>query len=64
MIEYFVEKTANDKGAHVVHSSRCASLPAKDKMRYLGPYSNTNAPMSEASNWFSVASACPECLSA
>ncbi len=64
MIEYYVEKTANETGEHVVHSSRCSSLPATETMRYLGPYSNINAPMNEASNWFSKACACTECISA
>ena len=62
MAEFFVEKCADETGAHVVHTDCCPSLPAKDKLHYLGVRSNTAAPLKEAANWFSKSAPCPECI--
>jgi hypothetical protein len=62
MDEFFVEKSANETGAHVVHKDGCPSLPAKDQLHLIGVRSNTEAPLKEAANWFSQSAACPECI--
>jgi len=64
MDEFFVERSANETGAHVVHTACCPSLPAKDKLIYLGVRSNTTAPLKEAANWYSSSAPCPECIQA
>lgn len=62
MDEFFVEKSANADGAHVVHRDGCPSLPAKDEVHLIGVRSNTAAPLKEAANWFSASAPCPECI--
>lgn len=62
MYEYYVQKSANETGDHIVHSSGCSSLPANDNLLYLGVRSNTAAPLKEAADWYSKVSACPKCI--
>jgi hypothetical protein len=63
MYEYFVEKGVNDKGEHVVHKDCCPSLPAKEKLLFIGVRSTTRVPLEEAANFYSSRSApCPECM--
>jgi len=62
MDEFFVEKRADETGAHVVHRDGCPSLPAKDEVHLIGVRSNTAAPLKEAANWFSKSAPCPECI--
>ena len=63
MDEFFVEKSVNEDGAHVVHTGCCPSLPARDELQYIGVRSNTEAPLKEAANWYSASAPCPECIS-
>ncbi len=62
MDEFFVEKKADETGAHIVHTGVCASLPEKDALHLIGVRSNTMAPLKEAANWFSKSVPCPECI--
>lgn len=62
MDEFFVEKHANETGAHVVHRETCPSLPGKDELHLIGVRSNTAAPLKEAANWFTASAACPKCM--
>lgn len=63
MDEFYVEKRANENGEHVVHKEGCPSLPAKDKMHYIGVRSNIAAPLNEAANfWYSKSAPCPDCI--
>lgn len=62
MDEFFVEKTADAAGAHVVHKECCPSLPAKDQLRWIGVRSNIAAPLKEAEDFFSKSAPCPECI--
>ena len=64
MAEFYVEKNANDTGAHLVHSSTCSSMPPKESMHYLGAFSNATAPVNKALNRFVRVSSCPQCLAA
>ena len=64
MDEFFVEKSANASGEHVVHRDGCPALPAKDEVHLIGVRSNTAAPLKEAANWFSKSAPCPECIPA
>jgi hypothetical protein len=64
MAEFYIEKSASETGEHIVHSSTCSSLPTTEKMMYLGAYSNANAPVNKASDWYSKVSTCPTCLAA
>lgn len=63
MDEFYVEKRENENGAHIVHKDSCASLPAKDKLHFIGVRSNIEAPLQEAAHfWYSKSAPCPECL--
>lgn len=62
MYEFYVEKVADETGAHVVHKECCSSLPTKDELRLLGVRSNPHAPLKEAANWFSKSTPCPTCI--
>lgn len=63
MDEYYVERRENENGEHIVHKECCPSLPAKDKMQYIGVRSNAVAPLKEAANfWYSLSAPCPECI--
>jgi len=62
MDEFYVEKTVNESGEHIVHTACCSSLPAKTTLYYIGVRSNTVAPLKEAANWFSKSAPCPECI--
>lgn len=63
MNEFYVEKRQNETGEHIVHTASCSSLPAKDKLQYIGVRSNTEAPLKEAANfWYSKSAPCPECI--
>ena len=62
MDEFFVEKKADDTGAHMVHREDCASLPGKDEVHLIGVRSNPEAPLKEAANWFSKSVPCPKCI--
>ena len=64
MAEFYVEKKANESGAHLVHSKICACLPAEEAMHYLGAYSNPQAPVNEASDRYRLVTMCPDCLPA
>ncbi len=64
MAEFYIEKTTNEAGAHIVHASTCASLPATENMHYLGAFSNANAPVNKALNRYVKMSTCPKCLHA
>lgn len=64
MAEFYIEKNANEAGDHIVHSSKCSSLPATESMHYLGAFSNANAPVHKASNRYVKVSTCPKCLPA
>jgi hypothetical protein len=62
MDEFYVEKSANEAGEHIVHKECCPSLPAKDELRWIGVRSNTAAPLKEAANWLSKSAPCPMCI--
>lgn len=62
MAEFYVEKTTNETGEHVMHSSTCSALPAADKLQYMGARSNAPASMKEAADWFTRVAPCPKCL--
>lgn len=62
MNEYFVEKSENQIGEHIVHKDCCPSLPPKDALHLLGVRSNIAAPLKEAANWYSKSAPCPECI--
>ena len=64
MAEFYVEKKANESGEHLVHSSICSSLPAKESMHYLGARSNAQSPVNEALDRYTKVSTCPKCLPA
>ena len=62
MFEFYAEKSANEMGEHIVHRASCSSLPAIDKLLYIGVRSNTAAPLKETANWLSKSAPCPECI--
>lgn len=62
MDEFFVEKMADETGAHMVHTGVCEALPAKDDVHLIGVRSNSAAPLKEAANWFSKSTPCPKCI--
>ena len=62
MFEFFVEKSANAAGEHVVHRSSCSALPAIDELYYIGVRSTVEVPLKEAENMYSKAAHCPECI--
>lgn len=64
MAEFYIEKKASETGEHVVHSSKCSSMPAKENMQYLGAFSNAAAPVNKALNRYIKVSTCPKCLAA
>jgi len=64
MALFYVERKENEAGEHVVHSSTCTCLPAEESMRYLGAYSNPQAPVHKALDRYLKVSTCPTCLPA
>lgn len=63
MAEFYVEKTANEAGNHIVHNSVCASLPELSALQYLGARSNAAAPLNESALYqCAPATPCPECI--
>lgn len=62
MDEFFVEKKADESGAHMVHTAVCPSLPEKDALHIIGVRSGTEVPLKEAANWFSKSTPCPNCI--
>ena len=62
MDEFFAENKVDETGAHIVHTAECASLPAKEELRWIGVRSNTAAPLKETENWFGKSAPCPECM--
>lgn len=64
MDEFFVEKSQNADGAHVVHTGCCPSLPTRDQLQYIGVRSTKAVPLKEAANWYSKSAPCPECMTA
>ncbi|QDF98482.1 hypothetical protein CJ010_19050 [Azoarcus sp. DD4] len=63
MNEFYVEKSGNDKDEHMVHRANCPSLPAKEKLHFIGVRNNTYAPLQEAAHyWYSASTACPVCM--
>lgn len=63
MDEFFVEKKADEEGAHMVHTDCCPSLPSKDELRWLGVRSTKKVPLDEASNFYGKSAPCPVCMS-
>lgn len=63
MNEFYVERLANANGDHVVHKDGCPSLPAKEKLHYIGVRSSATAPLQEAAYyWASKSAPCPDCM--
>jgi hypothetical protein len=62
MFDFFVEKSANEAGAHVVHMDCCSAKPAKDQLYHIGVRSNYSTPVQEAEDMYSSAVPCPECM--
>ena len=62
MDEFYVEKQADETGAHRVHRETCKELPAKDEIQLLGVRSNPQAPLNEAANWYGKSTHCPTCI--
>ncbi|TCJ13032.1 hypothetical protein EZJ19_10725 [Parasulfuritortus cantonensis] len=63
MNEFYVERLPNENGDHVVHKHGCPSLPAKEKLRYIGVRSSMAASLREAAHfWYSSSAACPHCM--
>jgi len=62
MDEFYVEISADETGAHMVHKDCCPNLPGRDMLRWIGVRSNTAAPLREAANWFSKSTPCPKCI--
>ncbi len=60
MAEFYIEKNTTETGEHLVHSSICPSLPAKETMHYMGAYAQ--APVWEAKIRYAQISTCPKCL--
>lgn len=63
MNQFYVEKRANEMGEHIVHTDCCPSLPASEKLQYIGVRTNFAAPLREAAHfWYSKSAPCPECM--
>lgn len=63
MNDFYVEKRANENDEHIVHKASCPSLPAKDKLHYIGVRNNISAPLREAAHfWYSSSAPCPVCM--
>lgn len=62
MDEFFVEKSANENGEHIVHKECCPSLPVKDELRWIGVRSTIAVPLKEAADFFSKSAPCSECM--
>ncbi len=62
MAEFYLERQTTETGEHLVHSSTCSSLPAKETMHYMGAYAQ--APVWEASIRYSKVSTCEKCIPA
>ena len=61
MAEFYIETSARDNGDHVVHTSTCSQLPAKDTIYYLGSISNCASAVKKAGERFKQVNGCPHC---
>lgn len=64
MAEFYVEKTAQDNGAHIVHKATCSVLPGKEAIQYLGSISNSTSALKKAGQFFKAVSGCSQCSTA
>lgn len=65
MNEYYVERLAHKDNEHIVHNSSCPSLPAMNKLHFIGVRASMVASVKEAAHfWNSNSVPCPVCMAA
>ncbi len=63
MAEFYLEKTPQQAGDHLVHFSSCSVMPNRKEMLYLGSIASFDAAWSEGKRFFNAITACPTCAS-
>ena len=65
MVEYYVNRNAQDNGDHEVHKSDCEYLPNVNNRQYLGCFLNCTDAVREAKKYYVQSNGCyccsPEC---
>ncbi len=65
MVEYYVNRNAQDNGDHEVHKSDCEYLPDVENRQYLGCFLNCKDAVREARKYYAQSNGCyycsPEC---
>ncbi len=58
---YYVNKNAQHKGDHEVHTSDCSHLPISPNRKYLGEYASCKPAIIEAQKTYSQSNGCKTC---
>lgn len=61
IMRYYVNKNAQSKGEHEVHTSSCSYLPDADNRIYLGDFSNCKEAVKEARKYYDNVDGCYYC---
>ena len=63
MAEFYIEKTEQSNGEHLVHFANCKTLAAKPDTIYLGSIASFQSAWAEGKRLYNGVNACPECAS-
>lgn len=61
IMRYYVNKNAQSKGEHEVHTGSCSYLPDADNRIYLGDFSNCKEAVKEARKYYDNVDGCYYC---
>lgn len=61
MIQYYVNKIAQNTGEHEVHRSGCTYLPKEENRIYLGSFNNCADAIKKAKEFYSNVDGCYFC---
>ena len=63
MAEFYLEKTAQSAGEHLVHFDNCTAMPKRQEMIYLGSIASFESAWKSGKSYYNAISACPTCAS-
>jgi len=61
MVDYYVNRQAQNNGDHEVHKSDCSYLPAAENRKYLGSFSNCHDAVRAAKKTYPQSNGCYYC---
>ena len=61
MTKYYVEKTPNDLGQHLIHNEKCDDIENIDDLKFIGNYAKSDLAVITAFQYYKESKECELC---